>query len=75
VLCSLVPLYQPMYSTIARLAAAFGGPGLKVDQFAFEGGEEALGECVVPALAGPAEGQDHLVILGELGKLAGGVLP
>src|SRR5215469_7963682 len=53
---------------------SLGGPGLGVDQLAFECGEEALGEGVVPALAGPAEGQDHLVALGELGKLRRGVL-
>jgi len=33
-----VPLYQAMYSTMARLAAALGGPGLKAEHLAFDRG-------------------------------------
>jgi hypothetical protein len=36
-------------------------PGLQVGGLAFKGDEEALGKGVVPALAGPAEGQHYLV--------------
>jgi hypothetical protein len=36
--------------------AGSGGPGLQVDQLAFDGGEEAFGQSVVPALAGAAVG-------------------
>lgn len=44
-----MPLYQAMYSTVARRAVARGGPGPGVDELALVGGEEALGEGVVPA--------------------------
>src|SRR5216683_1334414 len=37
--------------------------------------QEALGESVVTALAGPAEGQHHLVVLREAGEVSGRVLP
>jgi hypothetical protein len=39
-----------------------GGPGLQVDQLAFDGTEEALGQGIVPALAGAAVGQLNLAV-------------
>jgi len=45
------------------------GPGLNVDQLAFERGEERFGQGVVPALAGPADRQDDLVPVGQGGEL------
>jgi hypothetical protein len=59
-----VPLYQAMYST----------PGPGVDELALAGGEEALGEGVVPALALAADRQRDLAVSGEGGVLGGGVL-
>ena len=47
-----------------------GRPGPGIDQLAFEGGEEALGEDVMPALAGPAQGERHLVVVGEVSELS-----
>jgi hypothetical protein len=45
-----------------------GGPGLQVKQLAFDRGEEALGESIVPALAGPPGGQGDLAVTGQLGE-------
>jgi hypothetical protein len=69
-----VPLYQAMYSTTARLAPGPGGPGPGVDELALERGEEALGECVVPALARPAHRERDLAVFGEGGVGGRGVL-
>src|SRR5215469_12012837 len=54
--------------------AGSGGPGVVVEQLALDGTEEALGQGVVPALAGPAVGQPDLVVVGEPGELGGRVL-
>src|SRR6266508_6395142 len=51
-----------------------GGPGLVVEALAFQGGEERLGERVVPALAGAARRQEDREIVGEGGVVAAGVL-
>src|SRR4249920_855554 len=51
-----------------------GGPGLGIDQLAFDRGEEALGQGVVPALAGAPHRQGDLAVSGEGRELAGGVL-
>src|SRR5215218_2711760 len=51
-----------------------GGPGLVVEALAFQGGEERLGERVVPALAGAARRQADREIVGEGGVVAAGVL-
>src|SRR5215471_14108010 len=50
-----------------------GWPGLEVEQLAFDGGEEALGEGVVPALAGAAMGQHYGIVSGQGRELGGGV--
>jgi hypothetical protein len=47
--------------------AGLGGPGLQVDQLAFERAEEALGDCVVPALAGAAVRQLDVEVAGGYG--------
>ena len=44
-------------------------PSLAVDQLFFQGGEPALGHRVVPALAGPRERLDDVVVAQELAKL------
>ena len=46
-------------------------PGLGVDQFGFQGGEEALRHGVIEALARPAHGRGHAP-RGEGGAIAGG---
>jgi transposase InsO family protein len=46
-----------------------------VEQFAFDGGEEALGEGVVPALSGAAYRQGDLAVAGEGREGGRGVLP
>src|SRR5215216_3020202 len=51
-----------------------GGPGLLVEALAFQGGEERLGERVVPALAGAAARQDDGQVVGERRVVAAGVL-
>src|SRR5580704_1718048 len=51
-----------------------GGPGPGVDELALERGEEALGQRVVPALAGPPDRQGDLAVGGEGGVGGGGVL-
>src|SRR5262249_35850514 len=51
-----------------------GRPGLQVEQLAFDQGEEALREGVVPALAGAAVGQRHGMVAGQSSELGGGVL-
>src|SRR5215212_11547114 len=51
-----------------------GGPGLLVEALAFQGGEERLGEGVVPALPGAAARQDDGQVVGEGGVGAAGVL-
>src|SRR5215211_4059578 len=51
-----------------------GGPGLLVQALAFQGGEERLGERVVPALAGAAARQADSQVVGEGGVVAAGVL-
>src|SRR5512133_4129770 len=51
-----------------------GGPGLLVEALAFQGGEERLGERVVPALPGAAGRQADREIVGEGGVGAAGVL-
>src|SRR5215212_10462769 len=51
-----------------------GGPGLLVETLAFQGCEERLGECVVPALPGAAARQDDGQVVGEGGVGAAGVL-
>src|SRR5215218_7752897 len=51
-----------------------GGPGLVVEALAFQGGEERLGERVVPALAGAARRQADREIVGEGGVVAAAVL-
>ena len=51
-----------------------GGPGLLVDAFAFQRGEERFGDGVVPALPGPADRQGHSAVVGEGGVLPGRVL-
>jgi len=54
--------------------AGAGRPGLQLEQLAFDGTEEALGESVVLALAGAAVGQLDLAVRGEGSELARGVL-
>src|SRR5215213_5424800 len=51
-----------------------GGPGLVVEALAFQGGEERLGERVIPALAGAARRQADREIVGEGGVVAADVL-
>jgi hypothetical protein len=51
-----------------------GGPGLLVETLAFQGGEERLGERVVPALAGAAARQADGQVVGEGGVGAAAVL-
>src|SRR5215208_7588482 len=51
-----------------------GGPGLVVEALAFQGGEERLGEGVVPALPGAAGRQGDREIVGEGGVVAADVL-
>src|SRR4249920_2079263 len=51
-----------------------GGPGLGLDQLAFDRGEEALGQGVIPALAGAAGRESDLPAAGDGGELRGGVL-
>jgi hypothetical protein len=51
-----------------------GGPGVVVEQLAFERAEETLGQRVVPALAGPPVREPDLVVVSEGGEVAGGVL-
>src|SRR3954471_5286894 len=50
--------------------AGSAGPGLLVDAFPLQRGEEGLGDGVVPALTGSTRRQGDLAVLGE-----GGVLP
>ncbi len=50
-----------------------GGPGLLVEALAFQGGEERLGERVVPSLAGAACRQADHEIVGEGGVVAAGL--
>jgi hypothetical protein len=52
-----------------------GWPDLQVEQLALDRAEEALGEGVVPALAGAAVGQLDLAVAGQLGERSRGVLP
>src|SRR5215469_2964430 len=54
--------------------AGSGGPGVVVEQLALDGTEEALGESVVPALAGAAVGQLDLAVRREGRELARCVL-
>src|SRR5215469_235637 len=51
-----------------------GGPGLGIDQLAFDRGEETLGQGVVPALAGAPHRQGHLAVAGQLSEAGRGVL-
>src|ERR1700733_12909646 len=51
--------------------AGLGGAGLQGDPLPFDGAEEALGEGVVPALAGAAVRQLHLPPGGEGGERGG----
>src|SRR5215211_3000711 len=51
-----------------------GGPGLLVEALAFQGGEERLGERVVPAPPGAADRQDDGQVVGEGGVVAADVL-
>src|SRR5262245_2527626 len=51
-----------------------GGPGLKVEQLAFDRGEKRFRKSVVPALAGAAVGQLHRTAAGQASELGGGVL-
>ena len=51
-----------------------GGPGLQVDQFCLERPEEALGQGVIPALAGAAVRELSVEVVGQLRELSGGVL-
>jgi hypothetical protein len=69
-----VPLYQAMYSHDCAPGGGPGGPGLQVEQLAFDRGEERLGQGVVPALAGAAMGQGYLAVGSEVGEFGGGVL-
>jgi len=69
-----VPLYQAVYSTIARLAPARVGQARGIDELALERGEEALGQGVVPALARPAHRERDLVVLRKGGVGGRGVL-
>ena len=73
-LCSRVPLYQAMYSTMAWQAAARVGQAW-VSMSSPERGEEAFGHGVVPALALTPDGQGDLAVLGEVRVGGGGVLP
>jgi hypothetical protein len=43
-----------------------GEPGPVVDEFAFDGGEEALGDGVVPAFTLAGDGQDDAVSLARV---------
>src|SRR3954470_10901878 len=52
----------------------FGGPGLSVEQFGFDGGEERLGHRVVPALACAADRKPHPGLGGGARELSRGVL-
>src|SRR5580700_1932594 len=51
-----------------------GGPGLVVEQLAFDGGEPAFGQSVIPALPGPAMGQLDIETAGQGGEFGGCVL-
>jgi hypothetical protein len=51
-----------------------GGPGLEVEQLAFDGGEKRFRKGVVPALAGAAQGQRDVALGGEGGEGGRGVL-
>jgi hypothetical protein len=64
-----------MYSNMACLAAMCVGPRLPVEEFGFGGGEERLGDRVVPALTASTHGQAAAVSGGEAGVLGAGVLP
>ncbi len=55
--------------------AGAGWPGLQVDELAFDRAEEALGQGIVPALAGAAVGELDLAVAGQLGELCRCVLP
>ena len=73
-LCSRVPLYRAMYSTTARQADAWVGPGRGIDELALHRGEEALRHGVIAALAFAAHGQGGLAVFCEGGVGGGGVL-
>src|SRR5512139_1717334 len=45
-----------------------GGPGLLVEALALEGGEERLGQSVVPALTGPPHRQLDVAVAGQVGE-------
>jgi hypothetical protein len=72
--CSRVPLYQPVYSTIARLAAALVVQACRSISSPLS---EAITirKSVVPALAGPAKGQGDIAVADERGERGGSVLP
>jgi hypothetical protein len=56
---------DPRRSTIRVAGGCPGGPGLVVGELAFEGGEEAFREGIVPALALTSERQRDLAVPGE----------
>src|SRR2546430_12232861 len=53
---------------------SLGGPGLKVEELAFDRGEKRFRKSVVPALAGAAMGQPYRPAAGQASELGGGVL-
>ena len=55
-----------------RLLAAPEGPG--VDELGLDDAHQGLGHRVVPAAAGAAHGEPHVVGLGPVGQEPGGAL-
>jgi hypothetical protein len=58
----------------SRRGLGAGGPGPGLDQRALEGGEERLGDRVVPALALAPDQQHDLLLACQRGERGGGVL-
>ena len=49
-------------------------PSAGIDELALDGGEEALGHCIVPALALAPDREDDAVGPGQLGKVTARIL-
>jgi hypothetical protein len=63
-----------MYSKIALCVMAFVGHGWRSSSSVFDGGEEGLGDRVVPTLPLAADREPHLVVLREARVLGRGAL-
>ena len=68
----VVPAFDPVED--GPVEAGDGRPGATVDEFSFDGGEEALGDGVVPACSFASQRQGTAVIGGELAEVPAGVL-